>query len=109
MADETAPTDPGVPEAAPFTAPAGALIGGYAGLMFGDEANRQLEDVFGFSVTGKPIEEVEPNLRPFAVAGEATGGAIGPIGGLQSLVRQGVRLTKSFVPPSKARRLLRRV
>ena len=83
--------------AAPFTAPAGALIGGYAGLMFGDEANRQLEDVFGFSVTGKPIEEVEPNLRPFAVAGEATGGAIGPIGGLQSLVRQGVRLTKSFV------------
>jgi len=60
--------------AAPVTVPLGATVGFFSGLMAGDTLAQLAEEQTGLVTSS--IEDEPEHLRPFAVFGEVTGGAV---------------------------------
>jgi hypothetical protein len=93
--------------AAPVTIPLGAAIGFGAGYFGGKGIRKGLSEVEtpqGNTLTFNSVDDVDPSLRPYAVAGEVVGGSV-PFSAMPNLAaRLGYRL-----PPSKVGNFFNRI
>jgi len=78
---------------APVTIPAGVIVGGVAGFLFGDTL-AELGEVPGLTVNS--LEDLPVEQRPYGAAGEVVGGSVPFMGAPIMAAAQGIRLPASM-------------